>query len=566
MKKSKKFLAMAGGMIAFLAVAICLVMQLTVNVKAEDNERIVEGVYIGDINVGGMTEEEAAAAIEAYVANVNGAEFTLYVDDRSILVSAEEIGLSVETSNAVQQAMDICRSGNLIKRYKDSKDLEQGNKVIPMPVTVDHNALTTLLGDHLAELNIEAVDNGLIRENGEFIFVEGNAGIEINIEESVSAIETFLQNDWDGSSTQIELVAEVTEPKGTREELSKVQDLLGSYSTNYSTSAAGRCTNISVATSKINGALLYPGDEFSVGQTINPMTAENGYELAGSYENGTTVQSYGGGVCQVSTTLYNAVILAELEVTQRSNHSMIVTYVKPSMDAAIAGDYKDFKFVNSTDAPIYIEGYTSGKNVYFNIYGEETRPENREVSYVSEIVSQTDPGVQFVATADPAGYISKVQSSHTGYVATLWKIVTVDGVEQSREKFNSSTYKPSPRIMNVGTAHADPNVTAAINAAIATGDEATILAAIAPYSGATTTTTPVQQPVQTTQPEQSQTTQPEQSTQPDQSGTTQPDQSTGTDTTTQPESQTPDTGSQGSAETGTGSTDANQVIDGTINE
>ena len=85
------------------------------------------------------------------------------------------------------------------------------------------------------------------------------------------------------------------------------------------------------------------------------------------------VQSYGGGVCQVSTTLYNAVLKAELEVTQRSNHSMIVTYVKPSMDAAIAGDYKDLKFVNNLDAPIYIEGYTVGKDIYFNIYGQETR-------------------------------------------------------------------------------------------------------------------------------------------------------------------------------------------------
>ena len=555
MKKNKKILTMAGSVMAILAVTVCIVMQMTVNIKAEDNERIVDGVYIGDINVGGMTEEEATAAIDSYIENATNAEFVLAVDDRNIIVSAEQMGLSVEANNAVQEAMDICRSGNLIKRYKDSKDLEQGNKVIPMPVTVDHNALTTLLGDHLTELNIEAVDNGLIRENGAFTFVEGNAGIEINIEESVSAIETFLQNSWDGSSTQIELVAEVTEPKGTREELSKVQDLLGSYSTNYSTSAAGRCTNISVATSKINGALLYPGDEFSVGQTINPMTAENGYELAGSYENGTTVQSYGGGVCQVSTTLYNAVILAELEVTQRSNHSMIVTYVKPSMDAAIAGDYKDFKFVNNTDAPIYIEGYTSGKNVYFNIYGEETRPENRKVSYVSEVVSQTDPGVQFVATADPVGYIAKTQSSHTGYVATLWKVVTVDGVEQSREKFNSSTYKPSPRIMNVGTASADPNVTAAMNAAIATGDEATIMAAIAQYSGTATTpatTTQEQQPVQTQQPAQNQ--QPAQTTQPEQSQTTQP------------ESQTPSTDATGGAESDAGSADANQSTDSSGNE
>ena len=138
------------------------------------------------------------------------------------------------------------------------------------------------------------------------------------------------------------------------------------------------------------------------------MTAAGGYELAGAYENGQTVQSYGGGVCQVSTTLYNAVLKAELEVTQRSNHSMIVTYVKPSMDAAIAGDYKDLKFVNNLDAPIYIEGYTVGKDIYFNIYGQETRPSNRKVTYESEVVSEEDPGTQFVATGDAVGSISSI--------------------------------------------------------------------------------------------------------------------------------------------------------------
>ena len=185
----------------------------------------------------------------------------------------------------------------------------------------------------------------------------------------------------------------------------------------------------------------------------------------------------------MSTTLYNAVILAELEVTQRSNHSMIVTYVKPSMDAAIAGDYKDLKFVNNLDAPIYIEGYTSGKNLYFNIYGQETRPANRKVSYESEVVSEDNPPTQFVATGEPIGSIATVQGQHTGYVAKLWKIVTVDGVEKSREAFNKSRYKSSPRIVNVGTASADPNATAAMNAAIATGDEAMIRATAAQYAG-----------------------------------------------------------------------------------
>lgn len=477
MKKRKSIVLMAACL-----VAVCLAAQFNISLKAATDDHIANGVYIGNIYVGGMTEEEASAAVDAYIESAGAAEFTLYVDDRSVVVSAEDMGISVEKANVIQQAMDICRSGNLIKRYKDSKDLEMGDKVIDLPLTLDTEAVTAVLDDHLSELNIEAIDNGLVRENGEFKIIAGNAGVEVNVASSVDAIEAFFQNGWDGSSAEIELVAQIEEPRGTAEELAKVQDLLGSFSTNYSTSAAGRCTNISVAAGLIDGTILYPGDEFSVGQTIGPIDASNGYQLAGAYENGTTVQAYGGGVCQVSSTLYNAVIRAELEVTQRSNHSMVVSYVQPSMDAAIAGDYKDFKFVNNTDAPVYIEGYTSGKNVYFNIYGEEKRPSNRKVTFESEIVSQEDPGVQFVATADPIGYVATAQSRHIGYVARLWKVVTVDGVEQSREKFNSSTYRSSPKIVHIGTASADPNATAAVNAAIATGDEATVYATVGQYT------------------------------------------------------------------------------------
>lgn len=91
-----------------------------------------------------------------------------------------------------------------------------------------------------------------------------------------------------------------------------------------------------------------------------------------------------------------------------------------------------------------------------------------KVTYESEVVSEEDPGTQFVATGDAIGSISTTQGKHMGYVARLWKIVTVDGVEQSRDAINKSTYKSSPKIVNVGTASADPNATAAVNAALAT--------------------------------------------------------------------------------------------------
>lgn len=180
-------------------------------------------------------------------------------------------------------------------------------------------------------------------------------------------------------------------------------------------------------------------------------------------------------MCQVATTLYNAVIRAELEIVQRYNHSMIVNYVKPSDDAAIAGTYKDLKFKNNLDSPVYIEGYCSGGVITFNVYGVETRPANREISFRSETISEEDPVTQFKFDAgQPVGYFNTEQSAHKGLTARLWKTVTVDGTVQSDEVFNNSKYKSSPKIVTVGTAGASAEVVAQLQAAAAANDEGSV--------------------------------------------------------------------------------------------
>lgn len=491
MKKNNRILSILG-----ITTMLTVVLGFPTAVRANETDTIADGVYIGNIYVGGMNEEEAQAAVEAYVMEADHATFTLTTGEKSVDVKASEFGVQFSDMSVVQEAMDVGRSGSLIKRYKDKKDLQHGDKMIPLRLDVDSDAVKTLMEEQAEVLNQEAVDNTLVRENGQFRIMKGEQGIIVNVAESVDVIESYINSVWDGTDAEIALAADIDEPRGSEEELSKITDLMGSYTTNYKDSGANRCENISIAAEKINGTVLYPGEELSTAEAMGPLDAANGYKLAGAYENGQTVESYGGGVCQVSSTLYNAVILAELEVTERSNHSMTVSYVQPSMDAAIAGNYKDLKFVNNQELPIYIEGYTIGKSITFNIYGCDTRPANRKVSYVSEVVSTQDPGTQFVGTAQPIGYIGVAQGKHVGYVARLWKVVTVDGVEESREVFNNSTYRSSPKIVAVGTA-GDPNAAAAIGAALATGDEATVYATVASFTAAPEPT-PEQQPQVTT--------------------------------------------------------------------
>ena len=169
-------------------------------------------------------------------------------------------------------------------------------------------------------------------------------------------------------------------------------------------------------------------------------------------------------------------------MTERHNHSMIVNYVKPSMDAAIAEGAKDFKFVNNLDAPIYIEGYAAGGTVSFVIYGEEYRPEGRTVSYESETLETIQPTTEL--TADPEknlGSIEQTQTSHTGYRAKLWKVVTENG-QENREEVNTSTYQMAPNKYKVGVKTDNAEAASAMYSAIATNDLNQVYVVLNQYS------------------------------------------------------------------------------------
>lgn len=463
---------------------------------------IPENIFISGQNVSGMTADEANQVVADYLSRYGDVEFTLQAGEKSVTADGEDIGLTAKNADVVTRALNYGKEGNLVSRYKANKDMENGGKKdFAISLTADINTAKTYLDENSDELNIKAVNNGLKRENGSFTYVEGSSGVTVLTDQSAVLIADYISAQWSGENATIDLITEVTEPKGTREELAQVQDVLGSFETDFSSSSSARKKNVRTGAGKLNGIVLYPGDTLSVYEAVSPFDAENGYALAPSYENGTTVDSYGGGICQVSTTLYNAVMRAELEIVTRSAHSMIVTYVEPSMDAAIAGTFKDLQFKNNQETPIYIEGYTNGGTLGFRIYGKETRPDNRKVTFESEVTSQTDPVREFVASQDlPVGTIKKTQSSHTGYTARLWKIVTVDGVEESRKVYNNSTYKASNEIYSVGLANASPEAVAAINNAIATQNEDTIRATVSQWANGGTAPQTTQQAPQTTAP------------------------------------------------------------------
>lgn len=464
--------------------AAVFLFSMPVNAKGDTIE---PGIYVNDINLSGMTTSEAKQEIQAYVDSFADTQIVLNAVDGSIATTAGELGLKWGNEEILDEATGFGKDGDILKCYKELKDLEYANKVYKVAFDFDKSKIKALIEEQGEQFNREAVNATLTKTDSGFQITEGQTGTVIDTEASTEAVYSYLTQQWNGEDPTIDLVVKVDEPHGKAEDLAMIKDVLGTFTTSYSTSGSSRSANVANGCSLINGTTLYPGEEFSTYQTVSPFSESNGYYMAGSYLNGQVVDSLGGGICQVSTTLYNAVLRAELEVTERYNHSMIVSYVDPSADAAIAeSSGKDFKFKNNTDYPIYIEGRTtSDKQITFTIYGVETRDSNREVSYESVVLERIVPDTEVIYTdaSQPVGYCA-VQSAHVGYKAQLWKVVKENGVEVSREQVNSSTYMKAPRSATVGVATEDPNAYNAIMAAVATNSIDQVKAVAGAYKAA----------------------------------------------------------------------------------
>ncbi|RDU24574.1 VanW family protein [Anaerosacchariphilus polymeriproducens] len=457
----------------FLACFIIIVggaITLKTFAQSGSNDTINKGIQIENMDVSGLTQDEAQKKVEQYVSDMQNKSITLKVGSNTVGVAANELGLTWTNTGLVKKAFTLGRTGNIIKRYKDLKDLENEPKNFKIEYSLDNEKIKAVIQEKCIPFCQEAVDAKIERTASGFSITPEKEGITVNVDKSIEAITKFVKESWDGTNGNVEVSVEVSKPKVLAADLQNIKDSLGSFSTNYHT-GTGRAQNVANGASKVNGSVVYPGEEFSVYKAVSPFSAENGYELAGSYENGSIVQTYGGGICQVSTTLYNAAIRAEMKITERSPHSMIVDYVQPSMDAAISGTWKDLKFVNNTDTPIYIEGYTGGGQITFSIFGKETRPANRRIEYQSETLTVSEPGTSIVSVGEAVGYVQETQKAHTGKTAKLWKVVYENDKVVSREEFNSSTYQASPRIISVGVSSANPEAVAAMQAAIASQNE-----------------------------------------------------------------------------------------------
>ncbi|MBR0145829.1 MAG: VanW family protein [Eubacterium sp.] len=413
---------------------------------------IQECISVDGMNLGGYSEAQARNMLEKRETQLKEVAIKLTSEYGDVETTLGELGFFGDVDGAVREAAGYGNAGSILKRYRE----QQTDQALDVGIrrSVSNARIKTLVNDQLKKVFDGSEDAKLIKKSKtEVSVVPGEKSVRLDAEATTKAVDAVLSTDWDHSELEIPLVI-VNNENGQTEALSYITDLLGTYTTEFGSGDSGRNQNIARASELMNGKIVYPGEEVSTYYTIDPIEDYNGYAMAGVFVNNEVVQGIGGGVCQMSTTLYNALLWAEVEIVKRDYHGLPVSYVPLSYDATMAGGYLDLIFRNNLEYPIYIEIDCNRDEGYItaNIYGHEYRDPRRTIEFDNNIVEKIDPPEDEV-TVDPEmapGTEEVVSNGKTGYRTELWKYVYYDGELQDSVLINRSEYSATPKKIKKG--------------------------------------------------------------------------------------------------------------------
>lgn len=513
-KKRKKILirvGIAGAVLLVLLIIFSIVFAL-MNIN---NSNIIEGVSINNIDMSGMSQEDAKSKIEALVNEKLAKEMTVTYKDYSSTINATILELNYDINSAVEEAYSIGRSGNLITNnytilktmlFKDNVDIN---------ISLNEDIAKTTIADMEANIPDALVQSDYYIEEKQLIITKGKRGTVIEDETFIENIKNsyydlaststdidFPVVEVDPDSIDIDKIHEevykepkdayyneepfeiypevegidfdveeakkilqedkeeyeidliISKPKVTINDLSEIafKDVLATFSTRYDASNAPRTTNLKLAAGKINGTVLGAGEEFSYNKIVGERTIAAGYKEAKIYASGEVVDGLGGGICQISSTLYNAAVLANLDITQRRNHQFVTSYLPAGRDATVVYGSQDFKFKNSRKYPVKIEMTVANGMAKATLYGIKENPD-----YEVSIQTSTVSTIPFATTYQddntlPAGTEKVKQKGANGLVTQTYKIVKQNGTVVSKTLLSKDVYNAMQKIILKGPA------------------------------------------------------------------------------------------------------------------
>ncbi len=447
---------------------LLLFRPLTAQAALIDDGTIANGVWLGDIDLSGMTQEEATAAVEQYFQELENSSVTVNVFDNhadpgstdpaylinTLQVTLKDLGFTWSAEDSLREATRYGQSGKLIERYKRLQDLKYDQVRLPLQYSINADTVRNFVSGRISpEVNHGATNAAITASNKKIVITQKEKyGITVDVGKTTEAILALFE---DGIASDLSCAAVVTfeEPQYTSADFSKMTSILGEFVTKVTITEANnnRNHNIDLEMKTLNGHIVMPGEVFSVWNALGgDTTPEKGYLPANTFSNGVMIQEEGGGVCQGNTTLYNAALFAELEIVERHPHSMVIDYVPFSRDAALSWRNKDLKFRNNTDAPIYIETYMSGTDVVARIYGHETRPAGRVVQFKTVVIKQEElmPIYKFDKSKNPDKPVV-TGNVHADSESTCTKYVYQNGKLIEETEIAHDYYQPEQQTVTI---------------------------------------------------------------------------------------------------------------------
>ena len=435
-------------------------------------DKLYPGIVIDGVDVGGMTKQEAYDAVmKVLPQDPVTVDVKLDLVGKILKPEFKDITIEYNTAEIIDEAFAKYRPDNktdlnsLIECYNEVQKLQNEKETYESTYTVKINnvreVVSNVLGGYVAEYAEvkDAVITGFDTETCEFQIEKEKKGYDINIDGTAKAVEDlFASGKYTGTIT---VPTTVKEPALTEEMIKNDFGLVGSEWT-VTDGNDNRNNNISQACANINGKILEPGEVFSFNETVGQRTYDNGFLPATVISGGEYKQDLGGGICQVSTTLYNAVLMTDLEIVERHSHAWPSDYIACGLDATVDWPALDFKFRNDSDYQIVIVTWWDPSDSTCNaqIYGHKL-PDGKTINTRGEIVSATPAGeTEYIADPElPVGQTRTLRNAHQGITAYAYKVwYDAEGNEISKEFYNSSYYAAYGARIAVGVLRSDGSI------------------------------------------------------------------------------------------------------------
>lgn len=388
-----------------------------------NSDLIAEGISIYGIGVSNLSKEEAKKKITDKVnEDLSRKHLTIKSGEKTADYTLDKIGLTSDLDKVVAEAFNYTRTEDKAKRDKIDKELEHG-KDFDLTISFDLKDKKAFYKDLEKKLNIVKKDDKISFSNGRLQVKKGKDGWIIDEEETMKALDTIINKL--SSSEKIELTLSKHKDKSSVYDIGKINESIGnigSSSTDFSYSPDGRKTNIRISAKKIDNYIIMPGETFSFLANVGSLGPDDGYVEAGVIADGEFTSGFGGGVCQVSTTAYQAAVKAGLKIVERNNHTRPITYSPKGTDAMVSSSWSDLKFKNNYDFPVVIKTDASGGNIKITILGD-TSVKNYNLSIRAETTKEIRrPYLRRLNTNLEPGSERVIQEGNEGYKAVMYLV------------------------------------------------------------------------------------------------------------------------------------------------